>query len=584
MIGPNHIGQLLLEKPEQDEKSRPAKKTLFWILRVMGRTKWTVILMVLVSMVHSLGFVINAVFLKNLVDGAAEHQLNQFVLYSVLFASTIFIVLGLRALEVWLIDYTEAVIENRFKQRLFASLLRKDYSSVTAIHTGEWNNRLTADTAVVANNVVTLLPWLAGMVVRIIGALAVICTILPWLAAGALLGGVLIVAVTASFKYIFKRLHKRIREADGNLRVFISERLGSLLMVRIFGAEKRSQADFEELTETHKKRRLDRTLCSNVCGTILGFLRDAAYLAGVLVCGIGMFRGTLSYGTFAAVTKLIMQIQFPFTSIVGYIPKYFATFASAERLMEVEEFQDDFAGGNPVPQDEIVRFYQNRFRSLGLRNACFTYPAVHSSENEPARVLNKLNLEIRKGDYTAFTGPSGCGKSTVLKILMAIYSLDSGTSFLKTEENEEILTAAWRGLFAFVPQGNLLIRGTIRDVVTMGDAGAAKNDAAIFRALEIACAKEFVEKLEKGLDTELGERGSGLSEGQTQRIAIARAVFSNRPILLLDEATSSLDAETEAHLLRNLRAMTDKTVIIVTHRASVFEICNQRIDFSPNAD
>ena len=195
-------------------------------------------------------------------------------------------------------------------------------------------------------------------------------------------------------------------------------------------------------------------------------------------------------------------------------------------------------------------------------------------------------MDIRKGEYVAFTGHSGCGKSTLLKLLMCLYPLDRGERYLRSQTGDRTveipLTAAWRGLFAYVPQGNQLMSGTIREIIAFGDPEAMHQEERMKRALRISCADEFVKELDHGIDTLLGERGCGLSEGQMQRIAIARAVFSERPVLILDESTSSLDEVTEQRLLKNLRQMTDKTVLIITHRPAALEICDRRIDMTEN--
>ena len=163
---------------------------------------------------------------------------------------------------------------------------------------------------------------------------------------------------------------------------------------------------------------------------------------------------------------------------------------------------------------------------------------------------------------------------------MSIYLLDGGERYLTDTQGTKPLTAEWHRLFAYVPQGNQLMSGTIREIVAFADKADMQNDERINRALQIACADDFVSELDGGIDTLLGERGTGLSEGQMQRIAIARAIFSESPILLLDEATSALDADTEKRLLQNLRRMTDKTVVIVTHRPAALEICDRVIDFT----
>ena len=195
-------------------------------------------------------------------------------------------------------------------------------------------------------------------------------------------------------------------------------------------------------------------------------------------------------------------------------------------------------------------------------------------------VVENINFYVRKGEFVAFTGDSGCGKSTTLKVLLNLLPLCGGNVYRQdTDGTRHPLDATWRRLFAYVPQGNQLISGTIRETLTFSDPELMEQEKLLYRALQIACADAFVRELPEGLDTVLGERGSGLSEGQMQRLSVARAVLSGRPILLLDEATSALDAATEEQLLKNLRAMTDRTVLIITHREAALDICDKRIHF-----
>ena len=326
---------------------------------------------------------------------------------------------------------------------------------------------------------------------------------------------------------------------------------------------------------------MKRSNFSNLCNIGFAGAMNGAYLLGIGFCGYGILTGTMSYGNLMAIMQLVGQVQSPFANITGYLPRYYAMLASTERLMEAEAFAPD--SEHPLAEEKVLEFYRTKLTALRLEHASFTYqPPVRAEEEQPPMpvVLKDIDLTIRKGEYIAFTGPSGCGKSTVLKLLMCLYPLDAGSRTLETTSGTQPLTAAWRSLFAYVPQGNQLLSGTIRDIVSFGDPCKAQDDAGILRALRIACAEDFVQKLEKGLDTMLGEHGQGLSEGQMQRIAIARAVFSEHPILMLDEATSALDEATAQQLLENLRRMTDKTVLMVTHRTDQTDFFDRELSFS----
>ena len=189
-------------------------------------------------------------------------------------------------------------------------------------------------------------------------------------------------------------------------------------------------------------------------------------------------------------------------------------------------------------------------------------------------------MDIRKGQYTAFVGVSGSGKTTVLKLLLGLYRLDGGEMYIRDVHGvERPLDASWRTMFAYVPQGNHIFTGSVREAVTFGSPDGTEGEERLWKTLSVACADSFVRELSQGLDTELGERGSGLSEGQMQRLAIARAIYSQNPILILDEATSALDPETERRMLQNLRTRIERTVILVTHRPAALEFCDVTVKF-----
>ena len=555
--------------------------SLRWIRDVSGKKKLFILILVFVQALLGASAVYYALFLRDIVDAAVAGNAAGFRDGLVRIVLLVAVQLALRAVIRWLTELAKSTFENLFKSRLTDTLLRKDYLTVSSIHSGEWLNRLTNDAKVVADNCVDILPGLAGMLVRLVSALGMIVALEPRFAGLLIPGGILLGVFSWLFRKALKRLHKDVQEADGRLRVFLQEHIGSLLMIRSFSTEKQTVAEADSKMYEHQAARMRKNRFSNLCNAGFGLALNGMYLLGIAWCGYGILMGTISFGTLTAVTQLITQIRTPFVNISGYLPKYYAMLASAERIMEAETFPDD-EPGNTESLSEILDLYNDRLSSLGLQNVSFSYSHPDSADGESSPfVLEDLTFSLQKGEYVAFTGQSGCGKSTLLKLLMCVFQPVSGRRYYVSPDGESHdLTSAQRRLFAYVPQGNQLMQGTIRQIVSFADPGASQNEDRLKAALTVACAEEFVSELESGADTLLGERGAGLSEGQMQRLSIARAVFSGSPILLLDEATSALDEETESRLLNNLRCMTDKTVIIVTHRRAALRICDRVLTFS----
>lgn len=579
---------------------------------VTGKGKVNIGILLVVHSLLGISSVFYALFLRDIINEAMAGDKQRFFAAVILFALLVCAQLGLRALVRHFEERSRSTLENRFKKRLFSTLMEKDYASVAAVHSGEWMNRLTNDTVVVANGLTEILPGLAGMAVKLVGAVSMIVVLEPKFMYLIVPGGVLLIVFSYGFRKVMKKLHKNVQEQDGKLRMYMQESLSGMLVVRSYGVESPVAESAGEKMKGHQNARMKRNYFSNICNIGFGLVMNGAYVLGAFFCGYGILKGTMSYGTFMAVIQLIGQIQAPFANISGFLPKFYSMMASCERLMEAEDYKDS-GNGTGKSAAEVKEMYGQRMKALVLEEVSFSYrksendfdekAVAKANENNPykidgksgddctdkagdsaggtslseLKVLSDVNITIHKGDCVAVMGTSGCGKSTLLKLLMGVYEPDCGSIQVEMLDGCQEPLGEWRRLFAYVPQGNCLMSGSIRDVVTFYRK-EDESDISVEEALRLACA-DFVWELPEGPDTLLGEKGAGLSEGQMQRIAVARALYADAPILIFDEATSALDEHTEMRLLQQLKKLTDKTILIATHRKAALDMCNKKLVF-----
>lgn len=537
------------------QKAKGNFTTLLKILKVVKGKKRYIYAMLFIHIFQSILSVGYALFFRNIIDAAVAWErfllINNVVGLAVLALTQLI----LRSLIYFLGEYTRATVENQLKKHLFVNLLKKDYSLITATHSGEWLNRLTNDTVVVAEGLTNIIPGIFATIVRMVCAFTFLAILIPKFALLLMVIAPVVVLFTAIFRKISKKLHTDVQTADGNLRIFLTEQMNSLMVLKAYGREDSSSRTSEVYMKEHKAKRMHRNFFLNIASSGFSFVMSAIRVLAALYSGFAILNGVVTYGTFTAVLQLLGQIQGPMANISAYAPRYYAMLASADRVFELDTLPDEVVNN----KSNIEDFYAKELVGFGFKNATFSYGSLEDT------ILQNIDIDIKKGEFVAFVGPSGCGKSTVLKLLLSIYDLSGGKRYLTTRTDEIELDATFRQLFAYVPQGNVLMNSTIRDVVAFFDK--SRDEDSIDNALKIACADEFISRLPDGIYTHLGERGAGLSEGEMQRISIARAICSDRPILLFDESTSALDEKTEEKLLNNIKTMTDKTVILVTHRA-----------------
>jgi len=550
------------------------KRTVLWLWKNTGRCRCHIGWLVLLHILVSGGAVCYALVMKKMIDCAIVRNEEGFFSGLLSFVGIVVIQSALRMILRYLEEYTRSGLENTFKEKLFALLLKKNYVQVSAMHSEEWMNRMTSDTMVCGSGMTEILPGFLGMAVRMIGAILMIFILQPQLAYIMLLSGVFFIGLTLVLRKYLKVFHKDVQEKDGVVRMYLQERISSMLVLRTFGVEERALTGAGEVFDGHKKARMKKAVVSNFANTGFAMAVNGMYLLGIGYCGYGILNGVVSYGTLTAIMQLIGQLQVPLSGISGFVPRFYAMLASAERLMEIESYED--ADSVYVKSLEETReLYKTKIEEIIFDKVSFDY----IDNDESSLILQEVSIALKKGDYVAITGESGCGKSTLLKLLMGIYEPKSGQIEVLLQDGNKVPIKELKRLFAYVPQGNYLMSGTIREVITFGKEIVTEGSMTMEEALKIACG-EFVFDLPDGIDSMLGEKGTGLSEGQMQRIAIARALYANTPVLILDESTSALDEETEKRVLENLKQLTDKTVFFVTHRTETLKICNKKICFT----
>jgi len=511
-----------------------------------------------ISALSALSFVALALITKRVMDIATGDTTGSLLKSGILLFAVIAIQILLSAAQSILNAYSNGKQTIAFRNYLFGVLCRKKYADISAYHSGDILNRFTSDIDTVVTSSVNIIPNVVSIATKIVAGIGTMLFMNPYIAAAVLLCGVTFPAIGRAINKRYKYMHKECQRTEGRTRAFLQECFENIVVIKTFISEAPFIKKLDSYMDDNFRLKIKRTSISVIANISLYALFTAGYYAVLLWGAGGLSGGTLTYGTLMAFLQLISQLRAPLQNVSGILPQYYSALASAERLMELEGAADE-----PFPAAaERLEKIKEDFRTLEIKNLFFGYAGES--------VLRDFGFCAKRGNITAITGESGSGKSTLFKLILGLYEPQSGSIAI----NGEIpLDASLRGLFAYVPQGNMVLSGTVRENITMNNR--AVTDEQIERAARAAEIYDYITSLPDGFETHLAERGAGLSEGQIQRISIARALLTNAPILLLDEATSALDEETETRVLANIKSMTDKTVLFITHRNTSLKVCDR---------
>lgn len=466
---------------------------------------------------------------------------------------------ALRICSIWVRNILGIKAQNRMQQRMLDRILRSEWTGKESHHSGDVLNRLEQDVGTVVSFLTETIPNTISVVAMFVGAFLYLFSMDKVLA--FVIVGIIPVFVLLSKLYIgqMRRLTRQVRDSDSKVQSVLQETIQHRMLIKTLESDSVMVDRLESTQSELRHRVVKRTAFSVVSNFILNAGFSVGYLIAFLWAALRMADQTLTFGGMTAFLQLVNRIQGPARDLTRLAPVFVGVFTAAERLMELEENPLE-EQGDPIPL----------MAPCGVRLEHITYAYDDGDSN----VIEQLDFDFYPGSCTAVLGETGAGKTTLIRLILALLHPNEGKVILYNQQEQKELSPLMRCNFVYVPQGNTLMSGTIRDNLRLGKLNATEEE--LKAALEMSCAS-FVMELPDGLDTVCTEAGGGLSEGQAQRISIARALLRNRPIMLFDEATSALDPETERQLLHNILSNHDKTVIFITHRPAVVDYCDQTL-------
>lgn len=466
---------------------------------------------------------------------------------------------ALRICSIWVRNILGIKAQNRMQQRMLDRILRSEWTGKESHHSGDVLNRLEQDVGTVVSFLTETIPNTISVVAMFVGAFLYLFSMDKVLA--FVIVGIIPVFVLLSKLYIgqMRRLTRQVRDSDSKVQSVLQETIQHRMLIKTLESDSVMVDRLESTQSELRHRVVKRTAFSVVSNFILNAGFSVGYLIAFLWAALRMADQTLTFGGMTAFLQLVNRIQGPARDLTRLAPVFVGVFTAAERLMELEENPLE-EQGDPIPLTA----------PCGVRLEHITYAYDDGDSN----VIEQLDFDFYPGSCTAVLGETGAGKTTLIRLILALLHPNEGKVILYNQQERKELSPLMRCNFVYVPQGNTLMSGTIRDNLRLGKLNATEEE--IKAALEMSCAS-FVMELPDGLDTVCTEAGGGLSEGQAQRISIARALLRNRPIMLFDEATSALDPETERQLLHNILSNHDKTVIFITHKPAVVDYCDQTL-------
>ena len=532
-----------------------------WLYSYAAKYKWLIVIYIVIGLFATGLALAASLVTKNLINEVLGGKISAA-------AVALYVFLGLSGIAVSALNRRLSAkislrVNNEIRADVFGKFISTTWEEVSAFHSGDLLNRINGDVSTVADSVIGWIPSVTIKSAQFIGAIAIICY---YDAAMALLSLISIPAAALISSLLLRKMRSygtKIREAGSELMSFFEESLQNIQTVKAFGLSQSLDGRLAQLQKIYYDTSLEyNALSVKVTSgmSVLGLF--VSYLC-MGWCIFRLFTGAIDIGTMVLFIQLSSYLSSSISSLISSVPTVISATVSAGRIISVlnlpREEEDESLAAREIADFGEAPEIEFRDVSFGYKNG--------------GKVFSEVNLTVAPGEFAAFVGPSGGGKTTLLRLLLGLVKPQSGKATLSAKGKTTEISSATRRIFTYVPQEKAMFSGTVAEMLRLFSPEA--TDEEINAALKAACAYDFVAALPEGINTPLGERGAGFSEGQNQRLAIARAVLRKAPVLLLDEATSALDLETERRVLENITALCrGKTLIVMTHRESVLPLCD----------